>query len=126
MDARITKQPVGQQLHTTAGLTITRSNMASGDGNVFITAQCHIKSTSAKDQKTTDPSCGQWGSPGLDMPICWVSSLFSFFIWSKFDPLPKIAEVLDEYLATLNVRWSNDKGMALIMSVFFTLFSWII
>ncbi|KAF8886423.1 kinase-like domain-containing protein [Gymnopilus junonius] len=81
MDARITKQPVGQQLHTTA------------DNNVFITAQCRIKSTSVKDQKTTDPSCGQWGKP-----------------WPK----DAYMSVLDEYLATLNVRWSNEKGMALI------------
>ncbi|KAF8901850.1 kinase-like domain-containing protein [Gymnopilus junonius] len=94
MDARITKQPVGQQLHTTAGLTAARSSIGVGDNNVFITAQCRIKSTSVKDQKTTDPSCGQWGKP-------WPKDAY-------------MSEVLDEYLATLNVRWSNEKGMALI------------
>jgi hypothetical protein len=64
MDARLTKQPVAsQQLHTTSGLTAAKSTTVTGDNNVFITAQCRIKSTSTKDQKNTDPSCGQWGKP---------------------------------------------------------------
>ena len=63
MDARITKQPTTQQLHTTAGLIAAKSAMVMGDANVFITAQCRIKSPSTKDQKNTDPSCGQWGKP---------------------------------------------------------------
>ncbi|KAF8959843.1 hypothetical protein BDZ97DRAFT_1906085 [Flammula alnicola] len=63
MDARMTKQPIAQQLHTTAGLTAAKSSMVTDDSNVFITAQCRIKSPSLKDQKNTDPSCGQWGKP---------------------------------------------------------------
>ena len=63
MDARLTKKPISQQLHTTAGLAAAKNSLATGDGNVFITAQCRIKSASAKDQRTTDPSLGQWGKP---------------------------------------------------------------
>ncbi|KAF8814340.1 hypothetical protein BYT27DRAFT_6334845 [Phlegmacium glaucopus] len=64
MDARLTKQPIAsQQLHTTAGLIAAKSNTTAGDNTVFITAQCHIKTTSAKDQRNTDPGCGQWGKP---------------------------------------------------------------
>lgn len=33
----------------------------------------------------------------------------------------RLVEVLDEYLATLNVGWSNEAGMALNVSVFFQL-----
>ena len=35
--------------------------------------------------------------------------------------ISQFAEVLDEYLATLNVGWSNEAGMALNVSVFFQL-----
>ena len=64
MDAQLTKQPVAsQQLHTTVGLMAAKSIMVTGDNNVFIMAQCRIKGTSTKDQKNTDPSCGQWGKP---------------------------------------------------------------
>lgn len=47
----------------------------------------------------------------------------SFHVCSKSDSFLKFPEVLDEYLATLNVRWSNDKGMALIPLVPHTYFS---
>jgi hypothetical protein len=64
MDARLTKKPISQQLlHTTAGLVAAKNSLATGDGNIFITAQCRIKSASVKDQRTTDPSLGQWGKP---------------------------------------------------------------
>ena len=35
--------------------------------------------------------------------------------------ISQFAEVLDEYLAMLNVGWSNEAGMALNVSVFFQL-----
>jgi hypothetical protein len=76
MDARMSKQPTGQLLHTTAGLTAAKSSM--GDGNIFISAQCRIKSTSAKDQKNTDPSCGQWGKPWPK--DAYMSGQFSSFV----------------------------------------------
>ncbi|EDR01742.1 uncharacterized protein LACBIDRAFT_333002 [Laccaria bicolor S238N-H82] len=64
MDAHLRKQPVAQQLHTTAGLTAAKNSMAAMTENkVFITAQCRIKSASLKDQKNTDPTFGQWGKP---------------------------------------------------------------
>ena len=64
MEARLTKQPIAsQQLHTTAGLIAAKNNMITSENTVFITAQCRIKTTSAKDQKSTDPSYGQWGKP---------------------------------------------------------------
>ncbi|EDR04435.1 uncharacterized protein LACBIDRAFT_330566 [Laccaria bicolor S238N-H82] len=64
MDARLRKQPVAQQLHTTAGLTAAKNSMAAMmENKVFITAQCRIKSASLKDQKNTDPTFGQWGKP---------------------------------------------------------------
>lgn len=64
MEARLTKQPIAsQQLHTTAGLIAAKNNTITSENTVFITAQCRIKTTSAKDQKSTDPSYGQWGKP---------------------------------------------------------------
>jgi hypothetical protein len=64
MDAQLMKQPIAsQQLHTTAGLTAAKNIMVTGDNTVFIMAQCRIKSMSTKEQKNTDPSCGQWGKP---------------------------------------------------------------
>jgi hypothetical protein len=59
MDARLKKQP----LHTTAGLTAAKTTTSSGENKIFITAECRIKSAAKKDQKTTDPDCGQWGKP---------------------------------------------------------------
>jgi hypothetical protein len=121
MDARMLKQPTSQQLHTTAGLMAARSSIGTADGNIFITAQCRIKSTSVKDQKTTDPSCGQWGKPWPKDAYMsgWLSFLRFMYALSPILFL-KFPEVLDEYLATLNVRWSNDKGMALIPLVLHT------
>jgi hypothetical protein len=91
MDARMTKQPVSQQLHTTAGLSAVKNSLATGDGNVFITAQCHIKSASAKDQKTTDPSLGQWGKPWSKdaymsgkLSLCCSSYFKLFSIFQRF------------------------------------------
>ena len=63
MDARLTKSVTLQPLHTTAGLTAAKGNMVSGSDKIFIEAQCRIRSSSVKDQKTTDPGCGQWGKP---------------------------------------------------------------
>jgi len=110
MEARLLKQPMASQhLHTTAGLTAAK-NTLTNDNTVFISAQCRIKTASAKDQKNTDPAYGQWGKPwpketymsGVSFPL----SLH--FLMSEF-----FEEVLDEYLATLNVPWSNDTGLAL-------------
>ena len=64
MEARLTKQPaVPPGLHTTAGLSVAKSHMVTGDNKVFIEAQCRIKTASLRDQKHTDPGCGQWGKP---------------------------------------------------------------
>ena len=49
MDDRLRKQPVAQQLHTTAATS-------------SVVSMC-IKSASSKDQKNTDPSFGRWGKP---------------------------------------------------------------
>jgi hypothetical protein len=115
MDARMSKKPINQQLHTTAGLVAAKNSLATGDGNIFISAQCRIKSASAKDQRTTDPSLGQWGKPWPK--DAYMSGKFSCHL-NSFSllkhPNSHFSEVLDEYLATLNVRWANDKGMALL------------
>ncbi|KAF8908220.1 kinase-like domain-containing protein [Gymnopilus junonius] len=95
MEACLMKQPaVLQALHTTAGLSAAKSNMVTGDNKVFIEAQCCIKTALLCDQKHTDPGCGQWGKP-------WPKDAY-------------MSEVLEDYLATLNVRWCADHGMALI------------
>ena len=57
MDARLKKVP----LHTTAGLSAVKAGMNTGENKIFITAECRIKSTTKKDQKTMDPDCGTWG-----------------------------------------------------------------
>ena len=61
MEARLSKQPASQNLHTTAGLTAAKNTIA--DNTVFISAQCRIKTLAPKDQKNTDPAYGQWGKP---------------------------------------------------------------
>ena len=114
----MTKQLISQQLHTMAGLVSAKNSLAIGDDNVFITAQCHIKSASAKGQKNTDPSLGQWGKPWLK--DAYMSGRLScHYLHYLYILIPIIifhfAEVLDEYLATLNVCWANDKGMALLL-----------
>ena len=96
----------------TAGLTAAKNSMVSTTENkVFITAQCRIKSASSKDQKNTDPSFGQWGKPwSQDVYLSGGSYFLRVVLITHFN----WAEVLDEYLATLNVGWANDKGMELI------------
>jgi hypothetical protein len=113
MDVRIKKQP----LHTTAGLSAAKSNMNTGENKVFITAECRIKSTSKKDQKTTDPDCGQWGKPWtketyLSGMLLSSYSHISIRIVSHY-ARDSMTEVLDDYLATLNVSWANNGGMVL-------------
>ena len=45
MEARLTKQPaVPPRLHTTAGLSVAKSHMVTGNNKVFIEAQCRIRS----------------------------------------------------------------------------------
>jgi len=63
MEARLAKQPASQNLHTTAGLTAAKNTTVTNDNNVFISAQCRIKTILPKDQKNTDPAYGQWGKP---------------------------------------------------------------
>ena len=64
MEAHLTKQPAAPPgLHTTAGLSVAKSHIVTGDNKVFIEAQCRIKTVSLHDQKHTDPGCGQWGKP---------------------------------------------------------------
>lgn len=117
MDARLTKQPIAsQQLHTTTGLMAAKTATTS-DNTVFIAAQCRIKTSSAKDQKNTDPGCGQWGKPWPK--DAYMSGVFStlFFKLAYFLIFFNSEEVLDDYLATLNVRWCSETGMALTMLV---------
>lgn len=62
----MTKQPVNPPvvpLHTTAGLIAAKNNVATGENKIFIKAECRIKSSSKKDQKSTDYDSGQWGKP---------------------------------------------------------------
>ena len=86
MEARLSKQPMpSQHLHTTAGLTAAK-NTLTNDNTVFISAQCRIKTASAKDQKNTDPTYGQWGKPwpkdtymsGVSFPLFLTSSCLNF------------------------------------------------
>lgn len=87
MDARIWKQP----LHTTGGLSTAKASMSTGENKIFITTECCIKSAVKKDQKTTDPDCGQWGKPwvkeaylsGMMLQLCLISFsvLIILFIW---------------------------------------------
>jgi len=83
MDARLTKQPVTTStFHTTAGLTSAKNNMTTGENKIFIKAECRIKSTARKDQKTTDFDCGQWGKP-------WTKDVYlsgKFFLCILFSP----------------------------------------
>lgn len=118
------KQPIApQQLHTTTGLTAAKNNTITGENMVFITAQCRIKTTSVKDQKSTDPSCGQWGKPWpKDTYMSGELSIRQCYITSSSNLcFSQPTEVLDEYLATLNVRWSTEAGMALnVLVVYFS------
>jgi hypothetical protein len=114
MDVRLTKQ-LAQPL-TTTGLATAKSNMMTGKNKVFITAECRIKSATKKDQKNTDFDCGQWGKPwSKETYLSGNSCYYPFCL--LFHETDMKTEVLDDYLATLNVRWSNQTGMSLIRLV---------
>jgi hypothetical protein len=67
-------------------LTIQQANV-TGDANVFITAQCRLKSSSTKEQKNPDPSCGQWGKPWpKDAYMSGLSLIYSV-VYSSFNLL---------------------------------------
>lgn len=109
MDVRIRKGP--GPLHTTGGLSTAKASMNTGENKIFITAECRIKSTAKKDQKTTDPDCGTWGRPWAKED--YLSGTEYFFSLSMFVVCPKpirILEVLDDYLRTLNASWANSAG----------------
>ena len=65
-DARLNKQPapVPSAIHTMAGLSTARvNNTPTGENKIFITIECHIKSSLKREQNSTDVDCGSWGKP---------------------------------------------------------------
>jgi len=65
-DAHLHKQPSTgpAPIHTTAGLLAARvNNTPTGDAKIFITVECHLKSSMKWEQKSTSEDYGRWGKP---------------------------------------------------------------
>ena len=64
VDARMNKQGLPPTIHTTSGLSAAKANNnPTSENKIFISIECHLKSSSHHEQNNTDADCGHWGKP---------------------------------------------------------------